>query len=232
MKRRIFRVLFVLMLVLSLSLVTAVPVSAAALTGVSDTPTSTTAGATTTHTIAFTTASALTVATTPDRIVITFPGSGQTGEFDASGAQVDGATTTPSTTDPILDGAATKTVVTLKVEADESAGAFSIVLTGIKNTQTAGTSYTVTVETQDGDNSYATIDGPTVSSAFSITPDATDSYSLNSPADIAVGSRAAYIVTRYDQYSNVVTSGAETVYMYTSSASANAKFYDAASNGS
>ena len=153
--------LLALALALGLMLVPAAPVFAAALTGVTNTPTDTTAGATTTHTVAFTTVGALAVAATTDQIIITYPAG-----FDASGAAVDATTTTPSTTDPTLAGVPTATVVTLNVAADEAAGAFSIVLTGIVNHTTAA-AYTVSVETQDGDG--GNIDGPTDSAAFTIT---------------------------------------------------------------
>jgi hypothetical protein len=68
--------------------------------------------------------------------------------------------------------------------------------------------------------------------AILVNPAATEIFWLNSPADItAGGDMAAYTVTRYDQYNNLVTSGAQTVYLYTNSTGDNADFYDAAAEG-
>ncbi len=137
---------------------------AAVMTGVTATSSSSTANATATYSANFTSATALTVATTPDRIVITFPSG-----FNASGASVNATTTvTRSGVDPTLVSA-TATVVTLNVAANEPAGVQIIGLNGIVNTQTAGTAYVVSVKTQDGDNAYATLDGPATSAVFSIT---------------------------------------------------------------
>jgi len=59
------------------------------------------------------------------------------------------------------------------------------------------------------------------------------SFSLNSPADFIAGAtRAAYTVTRYDAYNNLVTTGSQVAYLYSSSTGANKKFYNAASSGS
>jgi hypothetical protein len=58
------------------------------------------------------------------------------------------------------------------------------------------------------------------------------SFSLNAPANISAGDRAAYTVTRKDQYGNLVTSGATTVYLYSNSTGTTEAFYDAASGGS
>ena len=150
--RKIVSILFALALVLLM------PVSTyAAITNVTNTPADTTAGATTTDNVTFTTGLALAVLAPADQIIITFPAG-----FDASGATVNNtATTTPSGSDPILS-TATATVVTCNVTANEAAGAFSIVLTGIVNHQTAG-AYTVNVETQDG---VGGIIEPAVASAF------------------------------------------------------------------
>ncbi len=57
------------------------------------------------------------------------------------------------------------------------------------------------------------------------------SFALNAPAGITAGSRAAYVVTRKDQYGNLVTSGSTAVYLYSSSTGTYA-FYGAASGGS
>jgi len=49
-------------------------------------------------------------------------------------------------------------------------------------------------------------------------------YDLNDIVSISAGSEASYTVTRYDQYDNLVVSGAETVYLYSSSDGANKDF--------
>ena len=160
MKRKFLSVLIALVLVLSFSLVTAVPASAAALTSVTATPTDTTAGATTTYTIAFTTAALLEVAAVTDQILITFPAG-----FDVSGATVNATTATQSGTDPTITDI-TGQVITLDVGADEAAGAQSIVLDVIVNNETAADTYVVSIETQDGE--AGTIDGPTDSDTFTL----------------------------------------------------------------
>jgi len=155
-----WRVAIAMVMVLSLSLVMAVPAAAAPLTSVTATPDDDVAGATPTYTIVFTTATLLEVAATADQILITFPAG-----FDVSGATVDEATVTQSTTDPTLEGVVGQ-LITLDVAADEAIGVQSIVLTGIDNTEIAATDYVVTVETQDGLD--ANIDGPTDSDEFAI----------------------------------------------------------------
>ncbi|UCD15472.1 MAG: DUF2341 domain-containing protein [Candidatus Omnitrophota bacterium] len=60
----------------------------------------------------------------------------------------------------------------------------------------------------------------------------TGSYALTDPTDIiAGGARAPYTVTRYDLDGEPRISGVETVYLYTTSGSANARFYDAVTGG-
>ncbi|MCK5013393.1 MAG: Ig-like domain-containing protein, partial [Candidatus Omnitrophica bacterium] len=54
--------------------------------------------------------------------------------------------------------------------------------------------------------------------SISVIPDATSYYTLDSPADITAGTEAIYTVTRYDQFSNLSTIGAETVYLYSDGA--------------
>ncbi|MEI6479726.1 MAG: MBG domain-containing protein, partial [bacterium] len=62
-------------------------------------------------------------------------------------------------------------------------------------------------------------------------PGATKQYFLNSPSDITAGTRAGYTVTRKDVYGNLVTSGSETVYLYSNATGGLSEFYDAASGG-
>ncbi|MFA6519488.1 MAG: hypothetical protein WCT41_01535 [Candidatus Paceibacterota bacterium] len=57
-------------------------------------------------------------------------------------------------------------------------------------------------------------------------------FALNNPGDVAAGARIGYTVSRKDQYGNLVTAGATTAYLYSTSDGVNKKFYDAASGGS
>jgi hypothetical protein len=76
--------------------------------------------------------------------------------------------------------------------------------------------------------------GLNVSSSRSLTfsPGATAQFALSSLGEMSAGTRQMYTVTRKDQFGNGATSGLTKVYLYTASASANAKFYEAASGGS
>ncbi len=60
----------------------------------------------------------------------------------------------------------------------------------------------------------------------------TSAYSLNDVTSLTAGDRAAYTLTRKDQYGNTVTFGAETLYLYTNSTGSNAAFKNASSGGS
>ena len=58
-------------------------------------------------------------------------------------------------------------------------------------------------------------------------------FALNAPADFIAGAtRAAYTVTRYDEFANLVTTNAQTVYLTNNSTGLNKKYYNAASAGS
>ncbi len=76
--------------------------------------------------------------------------------------------------------------------------------------------------------------GLDASSTRSVTfaPGAVAQFSITNPGDIAAGLRIGYNVSRKDQHGNAVTSGVTTVYLYSTSTGANAKFYEAASGGS
>ncbi|MHB8860182.1 MAG: hypothetical protein ACYC48_00395 [Minisyncoccota bacterium] len=63
-------------------------------------------------------------------------------------------------------------------------------------------------------------------------PGAVAQFSLNHPGEVAAGTRIGYVAARKDQYGNAVTSGATTVYLYSTSTGVNKKFFDAASGGS
>jgi hypothetical protein len=182
---------------------------AAPLTDVTATPTDNTAGVTTTYIIHFTTVKVLNTADLSDHIVITFLAG-----FNASGATVDGATVTQSGSDPTL-ASTTMTIVTLNVTAKENAGPQSIVLNGIINTQTAGTEKTVTVETQEGNNAYVTLDGPTASEMFEISAGAVATLTIQTqPTDAIAGVAISPVVKAQavDAFGNVV-SGAPVMVM-------------------
>ncbi len=59
----------------------------------------------------------------------------------------------------------------------------------------------------------------------------TAAFSLNNPGNIIAGNRAAYVVTRKDQYGNLTTQGNTTVYLYSTSNGVHQAFYDAGVNG-
>jgi hypothetical protein len=65
------------------------------------------------------------------------------------------------------------------------------------------------------------------SAAIVVSPAPAAYFTLSSPADIIAGdSKAAYTVSRYDEFGNAVTAGSQNVYLYTSSTGSNALFYD------
>ncbi|MCK5590751.1 MAG: DUF2341 domain-containing protein, partial [Candidatus Pacebacteria bacterium] len=110
--------------------------------------------------------------------------------------------------------------------ADES---ITLSLSHIKNPTVIGSTGVYQIKTTDA--SDADIDEDTNVSADTIISDAAAYLEITSPADITAGERAAYTITRYDQYDNLGNNGIETVYLYTSSTGVNARFYDAETNG-
>jgi hypothetical protein len=56
-------------------------------------------------------------------------------------------------------------------------------------------------------------------------------FTIDDPGDGIAGNRFSYTVTRKDQFGNLVTSGIDTVYLYTNSLGTLGKFYDSASGG-
>ncbi|MDE2095995.1 MAG: hypothetical protein KGL39_01985 [Patescibacteria group bacterium] len=76
--------------------------------------------------------------------------------------------------------------------------------------------------------------GLNVSSSQILTfaPGAVRQFILVDAGEMAAGTRLAFSVVRKDQYGNLVTSGLTPVYLYSSSAGANKRFYDSASGGS
>jgi len=67
--------------------------------------------------------------------------------------------------------------------------------------------------------------------SVAVTASSTALFLISDPGDMSVGTRLGYTITRKDAFSNLVTSGSDTVYLYTNSSGGNAKFYDANSGG-
>ena len=62
-------------------------------------------------------------------------------------------------------------------------------------------------------------------------PDNTAQFIINDPGDALAGVRSGYTITRKDQYGNLVTSGINTVYLYTNSTGNLGRFYNEGVNG-
>ncbi|MFI3156052.1 MAG: hypothetical protein QX199_07825, partial [Methylococcaceae bacterium] len=69
------------------------------------------------------------------------------------------------------------------------------------------------------------------SDSFTVSPDATSQFLLNDPGDMTASTRTGYIVTRKDAFNNLVTSGSDTVFLYSNSSGLSA-FYNASVDGS
>ncbi|MFA6407513.1 MAG: dockerin type I domain-containing protein [Candidatus Paceibacterota bacterium] len=80
--------------------------------------------------------------------------------------------------------------------------------------------------TQDGNTGI--IDA---TSAITITPGTTGRFLLNNPGDMTAGTRLGYTATRQDNFGNAVTTGSDTVYLYSNSTGGTKIFYDAATDG-
>ena len=204
----IWRVAVALMLVLSFSLVTAVPASAAGtLTSVSATTDNSTVGATANYTLAFTTATTGNITT----IVMAF----------ATGFEVSGAT--KGTVDGIGDGTISKSgdnvtynVTSPVVVADNVS--VSIGLSIIVNPSAPG-SYNITITTKDLGTE---IDTKTTS--LTLDPGPIDHFSLateHAGTEVA-GTAFSVNVTAQDQYNNTATSynGTAVSIAFTSTATA------------
>jgi len=130
------------------------------LTSVSNTPSPATVSDTATHTVAFTTANAL-----PDdgKIVVTFQAgfdiTGVGNSDISSGTGINGTFT-------VSDSGQVLTITRNGDGALQSAAAENIIIANITNTATAGSSYTVDVETQDSGGTP--INTEATSSAFTI----------------------------------------------------------------
>jgi hypothetical protein len=145
-----------LILCLVAMLLTATPALAGALTSVTDTLGNHTASATTTHTVAFTTANNI---PKDGKIVVTFPSG-----FNISGATL-GTITGPNGSFALSVAAQIATITRSGTGSDYPPGAVTVPLSNIVNTATAG-SYYVTVKTTEKEN--GTVDGPTNSANFTV----------------------------------------------------------------
>ena len=98
---------------------------------------------------------------------------------------------------------------------------------GIVNPQnlnlTSAGSKTITVVSVDDPTAFGTAN-------VTIIPAGTGKFTLSAPSDITAGTRAAYTVIRSDLYDNLVTSGAQTVYLFANGTTG--LFYNAATDGS
>ncbi len=120
----------------------------------------------------------------------------------------------------LLQLASTQTVTVNYGAGGGASGAVAPTATGIS-----------TFTTQSRISDSGTLSPITSSPSVTVNPAATSQFTLNDPGNMTAGSRLGYVVTRKDQYGNAVTSGSNTVYLYSNSTDAPA-FYTAASGGS
>ncbi len=115
--------------------------------------------------------------------------------------------------------------VTRNSTSASSAGSHLITLTNIKNPIRPGTTgaYSLKIQTLAGFD----IDVNNDLAASTIVPAATSRITLNSPDDMTAGAaRAAYTLTRYDEYGNLSTQEEEVFDISTTSTGDNAVFYN------
>ncbi len=94
------------------------------------------------------------------------------------------------------------------------------------------TAATTTVTISDNATSSDGLAGLADGSTFvHVIPAVAHEFILSNPGSMFVGTRAPYTVTRKDQFGNLVTSGIDLAYLWSSSTGANKKFYDAATSG-
>ena len=154
------------------------------------------------------------------KIVVTFPAN-----FVLNSQ---GSTSASSTT---MDGSFSVGIVGQVITITRSAGSISaagshlITLTNIQNPTVSGPTGTYLVKTQTSSGYDIDVSGALAATTIVSAP--TSRIALNSPDDMtAGGSRAAYTLTRYDQYDNLSTQGGETFNLATNSTGANALFYN------
>jgi hypothetical protein len=195
LKRKTTKFILGIFLVLFLILSLAAPVFAADLTGVTNTPTDNAAGATTTHTVAFTTATSLPAS---GKMKVAFPDG-----FNVSGATL-GAVTGPDGNFTLSrDGQVL--IVSRSGGTAFGAAAVTVAFNGVVNHQTVGAAYTVDVVTTDSFNGY--IDGPTTSDVFAIVPadlDALVVVQQPTPTVAGVAIAPAVTVRAEDEFDNVI----------------------------
>jgi nitrous oxidase accessory protein NosD len=192
LKRRFVSILLALALLLSLNVVTALPAAANPVNPLGDvtaTPSDYTAGAITDYTIAFTTGTSANISSVdmqfPSGFDVTEVGLGMVSGLGEGTVDFSGQVVTYSVN------------TTAWVDNGEP---ISIGLNTIINTQTAGTGYVVTVTTKDG---VTTIDGPTASATFEITPDMVAAYTVVPDAGMYVaGSPFDVTITAVDRFGN------------------------------
>ncbi|MBI4993468.1 hypothetical protein HZC33_00710 [Candidatus Wolfebacteria bacterium] len=95
--------------------------------------------------------------------------------------------------------------------------------------QVVGTSTISISDNSTAPDGTAGIDDAT--DQISITAATANQFNLNDPGSITAGARAAYTITRKDQFGNLVSSGNTTAYLYSDAVGQNEKFYDSATNG-
>ncbi len=119
--------------------------------------------------------------------------------------------------------------VTLNTTGSATGGGLVNIVNGVGTKSISDTvAETITLSLTDSQGT-----GLDVSSTqqLAFAPGAVASYSLNDVVNVPAGSRAAYTVSRSDQYNNPVTGGTSTVYLYSSSSGSTGKFYDSAADG-
>ncbi len=119
--------------------------------------------------------------------------------------------------------------VTLNVSGSATGGGLVDIINGVGTKNISDTvAETVSLSLADSQNT-----GLTASSTQQVVfaTGAIAQFTLTHPAASAAGQRAAYVVTRKDQFGNVNTSATTTVYLYSSSTGTNKKFYDASTTG-
>ncbi len=171
-----------------------------ALTNVTLTPSNTQAGVGTIYTVSFTTDAAGNGLPADGKLVFLFPAG-----FDVSGVEI--AANTAG-----LDGGYASIVSagqTLTLTRDGTgavlpAGASATLkIATANNPETAGGAYTIRLTTQDGAGTV--LDGPTISSAFSITPGPLDHFRFAALADQTAGQAFSVTVFSEDEFDNAVT---------------------------
>ncbi len=224
MKGKFISVLLALMLALSFSLIPAVPVSAAPLSGESVTPTSATVGASTDYDIAFTTATDIPLST--GTIVITFPVAAN--EYDLSTvvegdvSVTDDGSAYTYTSAVINSGAGTVTITA----GGSAIAASSAVVVTIGNSHivnpTASGDYTINIEAPSGDTGSAavTINPDAFTKLLVLVPGQTyapgaDPGYTGSPSVATAGTGITATVRAVDDYWNLVDTVVDIVHIAT-----------------